>query len=111
MNLSESEFDFIDCQMTKACMMNGCWAVDQTDLWNWLKNYKVNPNNGFMFASEPQISLICSVMEKDGAPYQQSHSGASFGLTMQNLYYIAHNGFEAYKTKYLENNQNRKSAV
>jgi hypothetical protein len=111
MNLSESDFDFIDCQQTKACMMNGCWAVDQTGLWDWLKNYEVNPKYGFMFAIEPEINVIGNMMEKDGAPYQQAHSGASFGLTMRNLYYIAQNGFEAYKTICLEYKRIRESAV
>jgi hypothetical protein len=109
MNLSESDFDFIDCQMTKACMINGCWAVDQTGLWDWLKNYEVNLKNGFMFASDPEINVIGNMMEKDGAPYQQGHSGASFGLTMRNLFYIAQNGFEAYKALYLERKRSRET--
>jgi hypothetical protein len=111
MNLSESDFAFINCSMTKACMINGCWAVDQTKLWDWLKNYEVNPKYGFMFASEQEINVIGNMMENNSAPYQQSHSGASFGLTMRNLYYIAQNGFEAYKALYLENKRIRESAV
>lgn len=105
MNLSESDFDFIKCSMTKACLINGCWAIDQTGLWDWLKNYEVNPNNGFMFAMEHEINVIGNAMERAGAPYKQSHSGASFGFTMRNLHYIAQNGLEAYKIKYLENIQ------
>ena len=111
MNLPDSDFDFIDCSITKACMINGCWAVDQTGLWDWLKNFQVNPMCGYMFASNPEFNVICNVMEKNGAPYQQSHSGATFGLTMLNLHYIAQNGFEAYKTKYLENKRVRENTV
>ena len=107
MNYPDSAFDFIDCDMTRQCMINGCWAMDQTSLWDWLKNYEVNPKNGFMFASDPEINLIGNVMERNNAPVIVSHSGASFGFTMRNLHYIATNGFEAYKALYLENTRQR----
>ncbi len=104
MNLSESNFDFINCPMTRQCMMNGCWAMDQSGLWGWLKNYEVNPSNGFMFALDPEFNTIGNIMESTNAPVRVSHSGASFGLTMRNLHYIAKNGFEEYKILYLKNN-------
>ncbi len=104
MNLYESNFDFIDCYMTRQCMINGCWAMDQSGLWEWLKNYEVNPSNGFMFALDPELITIGNIMESTGAPIRVSHSGASFGLTMRNLHYIAKNSFEEYKMLYLKNN-------
>ena len=107
MNLSESSFDFIDCSMTRQCMMNGCWTMDQTGLWQWLTNYKVDHHNGFMFANEPEITVIVNIMESAQAPIQVAHSGASFGFTMCNLDYIAKNGFEAYKELYLRNKLQR----
>lgn len=103
MNLPESAFDFIDCSMTRTCMQNGCWAMDQTNLWDWLRSYEVNPYRGFMFADNPELNLISDMMEQNNAPVRIGHSGASFGFTMCNLHYIAKNGFEAYKTLYLEN--------
>ena len=111
MNYSDSAFNFIDCSMTRQCMMNGCWAMDQTRLWDWLKNYEVDPSRGFMFANEPEINLIGNVMEQNNAPVQVGHSGASFGITMRNLHYIAKNGFEAYKELYLENKRRREEEL
>ena len=103
MNIPESDFDFIDSSMTRSCMINGCWAIDMTRMWDWLRSYEVVPSRGFMFANDPEINLIGNVMERNDAPVPVSHSGASFGLTMRNLHYIAKHGFEAYKTLYLEN--------
>jgi len=107
MNLSDSSFDFIDCYMTRQCMMNGCWAMDKTHLWEWLRVYEVNPANGFMFADDHEINVISNMMDSSDAPIQIGHSGASFGITMRNLHYIAKNGFDAYKTQYLENKRRR----
>lgn len=108
MNLSASSFDFIDCQMTRSCIQNGCWAMDQTNLWDWLRTYEVDPSCGFMFAKEPEIGIIGNVMGRIDAPVQVSHSGTSYGFTMHKLHYIAKNGFEAYKTLYLENKRKKK---
>jgi len=88
-------------------MINGCWAMDQTGLWQWLRHFEVNPSYGFMFANNPEINTIGNMMESKNAYYRQSHSGASFGITMRNLHYIAQHGFEAYKELYLENKRLR----
>ena len=107
MNFQSSDFDFIDCSMTRRCIENGCWAMDQSGLWDWLKNYEVNPSHGFMFSTASEIITICDFMDHQNAPALINHSGASFGITMRNLDYIAKNGFEAYKTLYLENKRRR----
>jgi len=107
MNFQSSAFDFIDCISTRQCMMNGCWAVDKSGLWEWLRAYEVDPSRGFMFANNPEINVIGNIMEQNNAPVLVGHSGASFGITMRNLHYIAKNGFEAYKELYLENKRRR----
>lgn len=107
MNITESSFDFIDCGMTRNCMKNGCWAMDEANMWNWLRYYEVDPSCGFMFASDPEINLIRNVMERNDASVLIGHSGASFAITMRNLHYIANNGFEAYKALYLDNKRKR----
>jgi len=107
MNLNESTFDFIDCPTTRNCIINGCWALNKTNLWGWLRDYEVNPSCGFMFANEPELYVIENMMENKHAPHKVSHSGASFGFTMRVLHYISLEGFENYKHKYLENNKKR----
>ena len=58
MNYSYSTFDFIPCGMTRKCMQNGCWALDQTNMWDWLRAYEVDPTKGFMFSTNPEIYII-----------------------------------------------------
>ena len=101
MNFSESSFDFIQCRMTRNCIMNGCWAMDQTNLWDWLCEYEVDPKKGFMFSKAPELMTISNRMDDQNAPVRISHSGASFGFTMRALDYIAKYGLEAYKEFYL----------
>jgi hypothetical protein len=102
MNLSESSFNFIDCRMTRQCIMNGCWAMNETNLWDWLRGYTVEANKGFMFSKAPELNIISNKMDDQNAPVKVSHSGASFGFTMRELDFIAKNGFEAYKQFYLQ---------
>lgn len=109
LNLQLSDFDFITCSMTRQCMENGCWAIDQTNLWEWLRSYEVNPSEGFMFSNAPEITILGSMMDSPDAPTQVGHSGASFGITMRNLHYIAKNGFNSYKNRYLSYKENIES--
>jgi len=97
----EIMFGFINCNVTRELMITSYWALNESNLWNWLKNYVVDKNKGFVFADEPEIMEILRLMESEKTPYRYSHSGASFGFVMNNLNYIAKNGFEAYKTLYL----------
>ena len=83
--------------MTRECMINGFWAINRLNAWGWLKSFVVDPKRGFMFSSEPMITSIGNMMESTEAPVTISHSGASFGLTMRNLKYIADNGMDAFK--------------
>lgn len=111
MNYSYSTFDFIPCEMTRKCMQNGCWALDQTNMWEWLRAYEVDPTQGFMFSTNSEIYIIGNMMENLDAPIPMSHSGASFGLTMRNLSYIAKNGFEAYNKLFISNHEEENNKV
>jgi hypothetical protein len=111
MNPQPEDFDFIDDEATRHCMKNGCWAMNESGLWDWLRNYTVNPSKGFMFADDPEITIIVKIMERNDAPIPIGHSGASFGFTMRNLYYVAKNGVEGYKTLYFEKKQQREQEI
>lgn len=100
-------FDFITCSMTKSCMLNGVWAMNQTNMWNWLREFEPLSSNGFMFSPDQELNIIESMMHSSEAPVQVGHSGASFGLTMRNLKYIANNGIEMYQELYLKNKENQ----
>ena len=104
---SSDMFDFITCSMTKSCMLNGVWAMNHTNMWNWLRDFEPLSSNGFMFSSDKELNIIGKIMESSEAPEQVGHSGASFGLTMRNLKYIANNGLDVYRELYLKNKQNQ----
>ena len=88
-------------------MLNGVWAMNQTNMWNWLRKFEPLASNGFMFSSDKELYIIESMMHSSEAPEQVGHSGASFGLTMRNLKYIANNGLNAYREIYIKNKENQ----
>jgi len=80
---------------------NGYAAVSQTELWDWLKKFRPNHNEGFMFSNHENITRIGDAMESQ--PNPPGHSGASFGLTMRHLHYIAKHGLDGYKAELMRN--------
>ncbi len=73
-------------------------TLTSLELWDWLKQDSVPGNNGFMFSAHPQIADITNAMTYGG------HSGASFGLTMRTMEFIAKKGWD----KYVEEVNNRR---
>lgn len=86
------DFTFISDDDTRRLVINGYHAVTQLELWDWLKSFE--PNEGFMWSSHPNISVVMNKMETIDETV--GHSGASFGFTMRHLEYIAKNGMEEY---------------
>jgi len=87
-------FDYLG-QWTQQELIDGVRAVDSVEAgWEWLKNFEVNPNEGFMFTSNPTLSAI-------GSKMTTGHSGASFANTMRHLQYIAKHGLAAHRIKIL----------
>lgn len=80
--------------MDKIMLSDAYMAVTKADKWEWLKNAEVD---SFMFGHAPEIREI----QKNMAILDM-HSGASFGLTMRTIEYIAKNGWESYVEKYNE---------
>jgi len=90
------DFSFISNELTRNCVSNGYSAVDQLELWSWLKTYEPEEGKGFMWSNHQNISLIGKKM--DSLPDSPGHSGSSFAFTMRHLQYIAKNGIDSYKT-------------
>lgn len=90
------DFSFIKSKDTRALISNGYCAVDQLELWSWLKDFTPNDNEGFMWSGHPNIYQIMKKM--DSLPNPPEHSGSSFAFTMRHLEYIAKNGMDSYKT-------------
>jgi hypothetical protein len=69
-------------------------AINNLELWNWLKN---NDFESFMFSKDQNITKIYNEIEKVG---YNGHSGASFGFTMRIMEFIAKNSFDSYRINY-----------
>lgn len=91
----EMDFSFIPDGTTRACISNGYEAMDQLELWDWLKSFEPAENEGFMWSSDPNVQKIGNKMES--LTSSTGHSGMSFAITMRHLHYIAKNGLDSYK--------------
>ena len=74
-------------------------AITQLELWPFMRNFS---RESFMFSSSPEVSQISERISQLG---YDGHSGASFGLTMRAMEYIAKNGIDIYQQEYLQQNE------
>lgn len=92
------KFDFIKEEQFRMCLEDAYSAVDEMNLWDYLQN---NLFNSFAYYNGPDIDLHLELLKK--ANKHNTHSGASYGITMRNMEQIAKNGFEQWKTDYIKN--------
>lgn len=74
-------------------------AITKLDLWEWLKNFKMNPSMGFQYDDAPEIALISLETASDG------HSSSSFGWCMINMWNIAKLGWSNYYIDTIDKNR------
>ena len=98
---SQDMLDSITDKWQRDNMLNGIWAMNETNMWSWLRKH--NPYS-FMFSSAQELNIICQMMDSLKAPVVVSHSGGSFAFTMRHLKYIADNGLDSYRTLYANPN-------
>jgi hypothetical protein len=87
-------FDFIRDSWERQMVENGYQAIQELELWDWLKTYE-SDKYGFMCSTDDIILQISEKMQS--LPNRPNHSGASFGHSMRILQFIAKEGFERYK--------------
>ena len=93
------EFEFVKDNSTREMYQNAHWAITEVRLWDWLANYDVDEEKGFMFSVGVELEMIGEKMrEQDVA---QLHSGYSYGVTMRSMHYIAKNGYGMFRDNYL----------
>ncbi len=68
-------------------------AITKCDLWDWIKNYAPEENQGFLFSRHPNLDRIHSAMKYEG------HSGSSYAWTMRIMEQIARVGWDTYREK------------
>jgi hypothetical protein len=97
----DTTFEFISDRNTRQSIQNGYRTITNLELWDWLRQYQVDENRGFMFSNNSNLDRIGKYMESQ--PDSVGHSGGSFGFTMRHLQFIAKNGLDEYKKAYYTN--------
>jgi hypothetical protein len=87
-------FDFISDESTRTMIETAYHAVNHLELWDYLRRHQ----GSFMFSGNRNVDRIYRKIEELG---YTGHSGASFGITLQTIKYIADHGFQAFKIDYL----------
>ena len=72
-------------------------AVTKADAWDFFRNEEPPKGAGYMFWGAPKLREV----EKHMLLFD-AHSGASYGMTMRVMQYIAKNGWESYVAQRLD---------
>jgi hypothetical protein len=97
------DFNFISSDLCDGpYYRNAHWAISQCEMWDWMRTFEPHPTNGFMFTIHPNLKIIEKKMYEQ--QIARGHSGASYGITMRQMSYIAKNGYEQFKQLWLEKN-------
>lgn len=94
-----ADFSFVKYKMDRDFLEDAFNAITEAGLWEWLAAYEPKQGEGFMFSGAPEIGILIKKMRLG-----DSHSGASLGLTMRNMQYIAKNGLESFAQLWANNN-------
>jgi hypothetical protein len=87
-------FDFISDESTRTMIETAYNAVNQLELWDYMQSHQ----GSFMFSGNRNVDRIYNRIEELG---YTGHSGASFGITLQTIKFIADHGFQAFRHDYL----------
>lgn len=91
------DFSFIRSFWDRKMLTNAYNAIDRLEKWEWLRT--VDIPFGFTGLTDPVLDEITNEMAKEEVG--RDHSGCSFGITMQNMRYIARHSFETFRLEYL----------
>lgn len=90
----DPDFSFIKSTNAELQYKSAYDVITKMNKWEFLRNYKCDPNTGFMFDDNPEINEI---MNQINIAYDDLHSGGSLGYLMRNMQSIAILGFDKYK--------------
>ena len=93
---SQELFSFITNTSNRDMLVNAYDAITKANAWDFVKK----DCNSFMFSSDPIIWKITEAMNELG---YYGHSGASFGIVLREMQYIAQHGIDNYRAMYLQN--------
>ena len=69
-------------------------TISRLEKWEYLRNYVVDENKGFMWTDEPTINELMREIDHDY--YDGGHSGGSMACTIRNMDFIAKHGLEKF---------------
>lgn len=90
MAIPRGDFSFLESEVDREMLQDAFQAVSEAGAWDLLKNPSVPGSGGFMFGQNPAVKAIESFIKYEG------HSGASHGMTMRVMEFIAKNGWGEY---------------
>jgi hypothetical protein len=91
--MSENIFNYIDDKNSKDMLENAYTAITLTEMWNYMKK----DVESYCFNDDNEIQIISKKMSELG---YNDHSGASFGITMRNMQFIAKYGLKEHEKKW-----------
>ena len=80
---------------TRIMIQSAYEAVQCLEKWEFLYQFEVDEDTGFMLSRDPEIEIIIHAVDEF---YQHGHSGSSIGITMRHIHFIAKYGLEEYRT-------------
>ena len=95
LDIGDGNFDYIKDKWERIMLENAWQAITQTNTWDFVRQ----DIESFMFSSDPRVDIISQKMEELG---YNGHSGCSFGYTMRNMQWLAKNGIDKFKEKFVE---------
>jgi hypothetical protein len=90
------DFSFIVDTSSRSAIETGYRGVMKTEGWDILRNFT---GESFMFSNDAAVNRIMNAVSTE---YGGGHSGASMGWTMRMLERISNNGFNAFKTEWMQ---------
>jgi hypothetical protein len=95
-SVGNGQFEFVN-ENERIMFTSAHAAITQLEFWDFMKR----DIESYMFSSDPKVGKIYAKIEELG---YTGHSGSSFGCTMRAMQYIAQNGYDKFKEKYLARN-------
>ena len=86
-------FDFIPDAHMRYMLISAYHTITRLEKWQYLREYVVDPEKGFIFTREETIDNLMTEIEND----YRGHSGASMGLTMRHMEFLANQGLYQFR--------------
>ena len=97
-HIGDGNFEYVDDINERDMLQNAFKAIQISEGWDYVR---LDPGEGgFMFSKNPIKYKIMENMEK--CEPSVGHSGSSYGFVMRNMQFLAKNGIEKHKEKYID---------